>query len=102
MSIRTASLATALALLAGTAVGHVVVPSAHAQSNGAPGTLSLDEIERRVTAQGIQVKEIEIRDLLVEVEGHDAELRKVKLMIDRRSGEVLSQQVKLPKHRRID
>jgi hypothetical protein len=52
--------------------------------------LSVGEIESRLTAQGIKVKEIEIRDLLAEVEGYDAQGREVELVIDRRSGETLS------------
>lgn len=62
------------------------------------GSMSLDEIERRVSAQGLNVTEIEVKGLLVEVEGYDAQGRKVKQVLDRRSGEVLSQKIKLPKH----
>jgi hypothetical protein len=36
------------------------------------------------------VKEIEVRDLLAEVDGFDAQGREVELVIDRRSGELLS------------
>jgi hypothetical protein len=52
--------------------------------------LSVGEIESRLTAQGIKVKEIEVRDLLAEVEGYDAQGREVEVVIDRRSGEMLS------------
>lgn len=52
--------------------------------------LSVGEIESRLTAQGIKVKEIEVHDLLAEVEGYDAQGREVEMVIDRRSGEVLS------------
>ncbi|HEY0681275.1 MAG TPA: PepSY domain-containing protein [Steroidobacter sp.] len=52
--------------------------------------LSAGEIESRLTAQGIKVKEIEMRDLLAEVEGYDAQGREIEVMIDRRSGEILS------------
>jgi hypothetical protein len=52
--------------------------------------LSVGEIESRLSAQGIKVKEIEVRDLLAEVEGYDAQGREVELVIDRRSGEILS------------
>lgn len=62
------------------------------------GAMSLDEIERRVSSQGLRITEIEIKDLLVKVEGIDAQGRKVKQVVDRRSGEVLSQSIKLPKH----
>jgi hypothetical protein len=52
--------------------------------------LSVGEIESRLTAQGIKVKEIEVHDLLAEVEGFDAQGREVDLVIDRRNGETLS------------
>jgi len=52
--------------------------------------LSVGDIESRLTAQGIKVKEIEVRDLLAEVEGYDAQGREVELVLDRRSGELLS------------
>lgn len=52
--------------------------------------LSVGDIESRLTAQGIKVKEIEVRDLLAEVEGYDAQGREVEVVIDRRSGEILS------------
>lgn len=52
--------------------------------------LSVGEIESRLGAQGIKVKEIEVRDLLVEVEGYDAQGREVEVVLDRRSGEMLA------------
>lgn len=52
--------------------------------------LSAGEIESRLTAQGIRVKEIKIRDLLAKVEGYDAQGREIEVVIDRRSGEMLS------------
>jgi hypothetical protein len=55
-----------------------------------PAVLSLGDIEARLTAQGIEIREIELRDLVVEVEGRDAQGRKVELLVDRRSGEILS------------
>ena len=55
--------------------------------------LSLGDIETRLTAQGIKIREIELKDLVVEVEGHDANGRKVELLIDRRTGETLSQKL---------
>ena len=51
--------------------------------------LSLGEIESRLTAQGITIKEIELRDLVVEIEGYDANGHEVELLVDRRSGEIL-------------
>jgi hypothetical protein len=55
--------------------------------------LSLGDIETRLTAQGIKIREIEIKDLVVEVEGRDAQGRKIELLMDRRSGEILSQKL---------
>lgn len=57
-----------------------------------PATISLADLERVVQNQGIQVKEMKVRDLLLKVEGYDAQGRKVELMLDRRNGEVLSRQ----------
>jgi hypothetical protein len=59
----------------------------------APDVLSLGDIETRLTAQGIQIREVEIKDLVVEVEGRDAQGRKIELLVDRRSGEILSQKL---------
>jgi hypothetical protein len=59
----------------------------------APDLLSLGDIETRLTAQGIKIHEIELKDLIVEVEGRDANGRKVELLIDRRTGETLSQKL---------
>ncbi|MGH8178353.1 MAG: PepSY domain-containing protein [Steroidobacter sp.] len=53
-------------------------------------TLSVAELESRVQAQGIKLTEMEIEGLLLEVEGRDAEGREVELVLDRRTGEILS------------
>jgi len=55
------------------------------------GVLSVGDIESRLGAQGIKVKEVEIRDLIAEVEAYDPQGREVELVIDRRSGEMLAQ-----------
>lgn len=52
--------------------------------------LGLGEIESRMSAQGITIEEIELRDRVAEVEGRDATGRKVELLLDRRTGEILS------------
>lgn len=87
------------ALMAATVVTLAGVAGASAWAQTAPSTgvvnvpanvLSIGEIESRLTAQGIKVKEIDVRDLLAEVEGYDAQGREVELVIDRRSGETLS------------
>jgi hypothetical protein len=59
----------------------------------ASDVLSLGDIETRLTAQGIKIREIEIKDLVVEVEGRDAQDRKIELLVDRRTGEILSQKL---------
>lgn len=89
----------ARAVLMATVVTLAGVAGASAWAQSAPekaavnvpaNVLSIGEIESRLTAQGIKVKEIEVRDLLAEVEGYDAQGREVELVIDRRSGETLS------------
>ena len=52
--------------------------------------LTLTEIESKLVAQGIRVREMEVKDKVLEVEGDDAQGRKIELLVDRRSGEVLS------------
>jgi len=64
-----------------------------------PGTtpanwLGMAELEQRGVSEGITVTEIEIKQRLAEVEGYDAQQRKVELVIDRQTGEILSRQVK--------
>lgn len=94
LTINTKSFVRAVLPAVALALGAAVhIPAAAA----AAGLLTLDDIESRVTAQGIQVKSIELRDLLVEVEGRDANAQKVELLIDRRSGDVLSREVRAPK-----
>jgi hypothetical protein len=56
----------------------------------APDLLSLTEIESRLGKQGIRVKEMEVHDKVLEVEGYSAEGRKLELIVDRRNGEILS------------
>lgn len=93
----------ATAAQAETKVGRIVVGQAQqaqpwyavAQSGSSPAkpaTISLADLERVAQNQGIQVKEMKVRDLLLKVEGYDAQGRKVELYLDRRNGEVLSRQ----------
>jgi Peptidase propeptide and YPEB domain len=93
----------ALAAAAGTAAAGLGVaalaqttpanPPAPSSTPASANVLSLGELESRLSAQGITIREIEVRDLLVEVEGYDAEGRKVELLVDRRSGETLSRKL---------
>jgi peptidase YpeB-like protein len=80
-----AASACALSLLAIEVGAQTAPPAAAAKM------LGLGEIESRLTAQGITIREIELRDVVVEVEGRDAQGRKIELLLDRRSGEILSQ-----------
>jgi len=65
-----------------------------------PGTttpsnwLGMAELERIGTNEGFTVTEIETKQRLAEVEGYDAQQRKVKLLVDRQTGEILSRRVK--------
>lgn len=87
-------------LLAVTASGIVAVAGASAvaaQTSPVPtasptGTpmLSLTEIEAQLAAEGVKISDIELRDLVVEIEGHDAEGREIELVVDRRNGQTLS------------
>lgn len=92
--VRAVLLATAVTL-AGVAGG---VWAQNAPEKSAPeklvnvpaNVLSVGDIESRLGAQGIKVKEIEVRDLLAEVEGYDAQGREIEVVVDRRNGEILS------------
>jgi len=57
------------------------------------------ELEQRGVSEGITMTEIETKQRLAEVEGYDAQSRKVKLVVDRQTGEVLSRRLKEPKRR---
>ena len=52
--------------------------------------LSLAELAQRASNEGIRAEEIEIHGWRLEVEGYDADNREVELVLDRRSGKVLS------------
>lgn len=54
------------------------------------GALSYEDLERRISAQGFRVSKAEVRDLLLKVTAYDQQHRKVKMTLDRRSGEVLA------------
>jgi hypothetical protein len=67
---------------------------AFAQSTPAPANqLTLAEIETRLAAEGLTVRELEVRERLVEVEAYDASGREVELVLDRRTGEILSRKL---------
>ena len=62
------------------------------QQTEAAGFLSLTEISNRVTAEGLKVTELEVHDKIVEVEAVDSSNRELDLVLDRRTGEVLSRE----------
>jgi len=65
------------------------------QPGGNPqGWLGMAELEQRGISEGMTVTEIETKQRLAEVEGYDTQGRKVKLVIDRQTGEILSRRVK--------
>jgi hypothetical protein len=71
----------------------LLAATASAQTTTTNPPLSLGDLEGRMTAQGITIREIELRDNVAEIEGHDAQGRKIELLVDRRSGEILSRKV---------
>jgi hypothetical protein len=80
----------AIAVLAATTWAADTAPVGNAKVEVPAGALSVGDIESRLSAQGIKVKEIEIRDLIAEVEGYDPQGREVELVVDRRTGETLA------------
>jgi hypothetical protein len=65
-------------------------PEQNAPAATAKQMLGLGAIEAILQKEGIKVHELEVRDAVVEAEGRDASQRKVELVVDRRSGEILS------------
>lgn len=55
--------------------------------------LSLAEIETRLSSQGLRIKEIEVKDKLLEVEAYDTQGREIELLVDRRIAEILSRKL---------
>jgi hypothetical protein len=73
--------------------------STHAQDapQPAPATaealLTLTEVEQLLKDKGLRMTEFEVKDRVVEAEGYDAQNRKVEILVDRRSGEILRQEL---------
>lgn len=92
------SLGLAALLATGALAAAAQQPKAPARTTG---YLSAGDVERRAVAEGIvTVKEIELDARLAEVEGRDAQQRKVELVIDRKTGEVLKHEVKPARQKR--
>lgn len=88
------TLALATALFGAAFAANAQTRAAHTE------VLGFDELEQIAIAEGITPTKLEARDLLLKVEGFDADGRKVKLHLDRRTGDVLSRELKLGKHER--
>jgi hypothetical protein len=90
--LRAAVFAAAVTVAGGMnlALAQTQTPPPKASATAPANLLSLGEIESRLAAEGIKIKEIEVRDLLLEIEGYDAQGREIDLVIDRRTGETLS------------
>ena len=86
--LRTTAVIVVAALGAGASLALAQTPAAPAAPPA--NQLTLAEIESRVASEGLTVKEIDVRDRLVEVEAYDANGREVDLVLDRRTGEILS------------
>lgn len=82
----------AAALLASTSIWAAETTARTTTLKAGTPTLGLAELEQRISSQGLRVKEMKIKDLLLEVEAYDEQNREVELLIDRRSGEVLSRE----------
>lgn len=88
----TLSLLTATVLSTG-ALGILAEPAVAQQPSSEQSTsalLSIAEIERKVSAAGLQVTDIELRERVAEVEGKDGSGRKVEWIVDRHDGRILS------------
>lgn len=87
--------AASLGAAAPPATAQSAAPAARASS---ANLLGAGEIERKAKAEGIVVTEIDMKTRLAEVEGYDSQSRKVELVIDRQTGEVLERKVKTRRH----
>lgn len=56
------------------------------------------ELERLALAEVPYIKKMEMRDLLLKVDGFDQQGMKIKIYMDRRTGHVLSRELKYDKH----
>jgi len=83
--------AALLSVAACTAVGQPVASP--------PNWRGMAELEQIGIKEGLTVTEIESKQRLAEVEGYDAQSRKVKLIVDRQTGEILSRRVKDRRYR---
>jgi hypothetical protein len=66
-------------------------PAVTAPASNEP-MMSLTDIEQLLKGQGLRVTELEVKDRVVEVEAYDSSNREIDLIVDRRTGEILSRQ----------
>lgn len=89
---RIAAIATGSLILAGTAG----IGAAPARPGAAPArpqaAITFAALERRALAMGIRPTELKIKRMTAEIEGRDAQGRKVEVTIDPRSGQVLNRE----------
>jgi hypothetical protein len=98
-TLSTALAAASLIVIGASAVRAQETPQAPAEptppaanATGVP-MMGLTDIEQLLKSKGIRFTEMELRDRVVEVEGLDSKNREVDLIVDRRSGEILSQKL---------
>lgn len=88
-ALRTAAL-TALITLCATP-GAALAQTPPANRAAAPANvLGLGEIESRLSAEGIKIKELKVRDTVLEIDGYDAQGREIDLVVDRSTGKIVS------------
>lgn len=87
---------SAAALMAAAATGAAAQASAPAASGASTVGMGFQQVVDRVVAQGYaDVREVERKgEKLYEVKARDGQGRKVELIVDARSGEILRQEVK--------
>lgn len=100
-SLPLASLITvSLALAAFQVQAQTPAQQAWQSSSGQIKVLSFEQLERIAAREVAYISEIEVRDLLLKVKGHDAQGMKIELLMDRRDGQVMERKLKYPKHLR--
>lgn len=86
-----------LAFTMATGLGVIAAPAAaQTQEISTAGFLEIGQIERLGKQNGIEViHEIKLKQRLAEIKGFDNQSRELKLVIDRRTGEVLERKLKV-------
>ena len=91
-----------LSLLAAVCLGIAFTASAQPYGSYPPvstaGSMPFEQLERLAVQHVPYIKKLEVRDLLLKVDGFDEQGMKVKVHLDRRTGDLLSREVKYDKH----